>query len=332
MTRLVRSGSMTFVFVMAMLPAGASGSTGDIVSRANFEAAPDCTSIGLPDCPGFTVVTPNVQIDPGQSIAYCYYFDTPNLATIGIGRFSVLFGPAVAQVIAYTTYDTNHQPADRQPPGTMSSVNCGWDPHSFRYFQAHAANEALRMPTDDGAGNPLAVELLAGQPAFIEIYFVNPDVTPVDSSVTLFANGWSAAAYTRTATYMTYNTQIAIPPMSSGTPETDSCPVPAAATFWWFSSHTHKHAIDATLSNGAATLLSSSDWQSPAIATYAAPTFYTFGATDKLTYSCTYDNPTPSLIVSGEDFDANENCVGIGYFFPATAPQYCVNNLGPLGP
>jgi hypothetical protein len=49
-----------------------------------------------------------------------------------------------------------------------------------------------------------------------------------------------------------------------------------------------------------------------------------------LTYDCVYDNPGNAIVVSGDSESTNESCIGIGYFFPATGPKLCVNNLGPF--
>jgi len=300
----------------------------DLVFVANFEPPPDCAMPGTASCPGFTLQTPDVQIDAGQSIAYCYYFHMPTTGTLGVGRFSSVFGADVQHIIVYVTT------SDHLPPGTLSSSDCGLAAagasNPRRVYQAHHTRESLRMPSDDGSGMPVAVELAANQPAFAEMYFANADVVPVTTSVTFSANGLAGAqSYTKTATYMLYNGNINVPSNSSGT-ATDSCAVPGGVKFWWFSTHTHRFATEAKLSNGATALVDTTNFEDPAIATYSAAPFYVFGSGDQLTYSCSYLNNTASTLTAGDSYDVDENCVGIGYFFPATGPLLCVNHTGPF--
>ena len=112
-----------------------------------------------------------------------------------------------------------------------------------------------------------------------------------------------------------------------------NCAVPAGARFWWFSTHTHKQATNAAVRNGESVIVSTTDWESPSIATFAAPAFYQFGGAERLTYECTYDNTGSNsnrTITSGDSYATDENCVAIAYFFPAERPLFCFNNVGPF--
>jgi hypothetical protein len=317
-----------------LAPAARAGVAPDALFAANFEALPYCSSIGTPGCPGFTMEIP-LALAAGEQAAYCYYFRTPNSGTLGVGRFSSRFDAITAHIIVYTTIDqTTGAIADRQAPGTLSATGCGFSTGgnntvAHRIYSAHAESEQLRMPDSDGAGNPLAVELPANAAGFIEIYVVNPSLNPINTRVWFGANGLAAgASYTKTATYMTYNANISVPPFTTNSATAAyACSVPPAVKFWWLSTHTHRYAVSATLSNGASTLLSTTNWESPAIQTYAAPDFYAFADMQKLTYQCVYDNPTARTVTAGDDYVDDENCVGIGYFFPADAPKLCYNEI-----
>ena len=305
----------------------------DPIFAANFEAPPDCLPVGSGGCPGFSIAA-NFQVAAAQALSLCYYFRTGSGATAGIGRFSSRLGPAVHNIVVYRTVDkTTKLPADRQPPGTLSSTGCGFAPldntTAQRIYSAHAVAEQLRMPDDDGAGQPLAVELPANAAGFIEIYVLNASETPVDTSVQFTANARAdAQAYTKTAAYVTYNGALSIPPLGTAT-ATFACAVPDPAKFWWFSTHTHRRATSATLRNGATTLLTTSNWEAPAIATFAAPPFYQFAAGEKLTYECSFTNDLSQPVTEGDNYQSDENCVGIGYYFPGDG-GLCYNNVGPL--
>jgi len=305
----------------------------DRIFPANFEAAPDCLPAGSTGCPGFVIAT-YVPIDPGQAISLCYYFRTGSAGAIGVGRFSSRLGPAVHNIAVYTTADSTTQlPADRQPPGTLTSTGCGFGTGDNiadrRIYSAHQAAEQLRMPDDDGAGRPLAIELPANAAGYIEMYLLNASEQSVMTYVELTANGRAEAQpYTKTATYLAYNTQISIPPLGSAT-ATQSCGVPDPAKFWWFSTETHRRAATATLRNGAATILVTSNWEAPAIATFAGPSFYSFASGEKLTYECSYNNDRPFTTTTGNNYETDEVCIGVGYYFPA-GKAYCFNSVGPL--
>ena len=306
----------------------------DQIFPSNFEAPPDCVPVGSAGCPGFSIAA-SFQVAGGQAISQCYYFRTGSVDAVGIGRFSSRFGPVIHNIVVYTTVDmTTKLPADRQPPGTLSATDCGFggsanNTTARRIYSAHATVEQLRMPDDDGAGKPLALELPANAAGFIEIYALNASENPVDTSVQLMANGRATAqAYTKTATYVTYNGSLSIPPFGSTT-ATLACDVPAATKFWWFSTHTHRRAMSATLRNGASTLLTTSNWEAPSIATYTAPSFYQFGAGDKLTYECAFTNDQGFTMHSGDSYETDENCIGVGYYFPGDG-ALCYNSTGPL--
>jgi hypothetical protein len=138
----------------------------------------------------------------------------------------------------------------------------------------------------------------------------------------------SAQAYTKTATYVTYNGSLSIPPFGSTT-ATFACAVPDPAKFWWFSTQTHRRAMSATLRNGATTLLTTSNWEAPTIATYTAPSFYQFGAGEKLTYECSFVNDLATTVHAGDSYESDENCVGVGYYFPGDG-ALCYDSFGPI--
>ena len=305
----------------------------DRIFPANFEAAPDCLPVGSAGCSGF-VIAPDIAIGASQAISLCYYFRTGSAGAIAVGRFSSRFGPAVHHIVVYTTIDSTTQlPADRQPPGTLTSTNCGFSTSNNiadrRIYSAHRPIEQLRMPDDDGAGQPLAIELPANAAGYIDMYVFNASDQPVDTFVELTANGRAEAQpYTKTATYMAYNTQIAIPPLGTAT-ATAACNVPDPAKFWWLSTETHRRATSATLRNGASTILVTSNWEAPTIATFAGPSFYSFASGEKLTYECSYNNDRPATTSTGDNYETDEVCIGVGYYFPA-AKAYCFNSVGPL--
>lgn len=323
MSIALRASTVCLALGLVMV-AGESRAAIDEIFGNGFEPPPP---------PTFVVSTPTATVAPGEEVSYCFYFRTPNAATIGVRRLESTLSLAASALFVYATY-SGSTPAELQPPGTFSATNCGASGGggiiSKRIYQTQRPSYALQMPPDDGAGLPVAIELLPAQPLYMEVHFLNVGDTAVTGSAALAVFALPAASpYTRTAAYMTYNGQINIPAMSVAT-ESANCAVPASTRFWWFSTQTHRFATNATLRNGAQTLVVTTDWQNPAVAQFGPPAFYQFAPAERLTYECTYHNNLSQTIATGDSWATDENCIGLAYFFPATTPLLCFNNIGPF--
>ena len=287
-----------------------------------------------PPARGFQVMSPSVTIMPGQEITYCYYFHTPNTETMVIKKWSSVMTPGSHHMIMYSTA------TDAMPPGTLSMASCGGfgatDAPSWTYSAQTPTNE-LALPTDDGTGLPLGQEITAGTPAYFQMHYLNATDAPIQAHVTLNAEAYDAGVpYTKTAPYVTYNAKISIPPHAVGVVESMTCSVPANLKFWLLSTHAHQQAVQTTIKDGPSTSttipFTSTDWQHPGTAMWMTSPFYTF-STNQLTYECTYNNTGPNAdttVVDGPSAVTNEMCMATGYFFPATKPLLCINNIGPF--
>ncbi len=320
-------------WLAALLLLVAHSSRADLVPILvdGFESGDSCLwGVGPETCPGFTVTTPSLEVQPGEEVVYCYYFHTGNGATQGVRRITSSMEGMVRYTSLLTTHDGAGNPLDVQPPGTLTSAGCDWtggNPNSRRIYTAHGLEEDLLLPTDDGAGAQLAFEFLAAQPAVLVAHLLNDTVDPVATAVTLTAYSHRpGVTYTKTASLTTIDTLLVLP-QASTTTSTHACGVPSAVKFWWFSTHTHGLAQQAKLRNGTSDLVVSTDWLSPAVAAFGPPSFYEFGAGEQLTYSCTYFNNTNATVTFGESYASDENCIGLAYFFPASVPRTCVNNF-----
>jgi hypothetical protein len=111
---------------------------------------------------------------------------------------------------------------------------------------------------------------------------------------------------------------------------TNTCDIPAASKVWLMSTHSHKQAIHTEVRDGmpASTdiAFASDDWEHPGAQAWMTSPFYQFD-TGKLTYECTYNNPTSRTITSGDSADTDEMCMAAGYVFPAMKPTICLNNF-----
>jgi hypothetical protein len=321
------------ILALVLAACGKDGGGGDNGGGGPDAANPPTDGDIPPPARGFQVVSPDVTIMPGQEITYCYYFRTPNTEEMAIKKWSSVMTPGSHHMIMYTTA------SDTMPPGTISSTACGnfsvGNIPSWTYSAQTPTNETA-LPTDDGTGKPLGQKIAPNTPAYFQMHYLNASDVPIKAHVTLNAEAHAAgAAFTQTAPYVTYNSQISIPPGAINDVESMTCNVPAGIKFWTMSTHAHKQAIKTTVKDGGSTsnqiVFTSTDWQHPGAASWPTTPFYTF-STGKLTYECAYNNTgsnSSTTITSGPSAETNEMCMAVGYYFPATKSLICFNNLGP---
>ena len=276
----------------------------------------------------FTIQSTDVTLTPGQEITYCYYFHTPNAAEVAINKWVSDMTPGSHHMIMF--FGSATQPAD----GTLDpSGNCGGNGVPLWVYAAQTPHSELLLPADDGAGKPLGMNVPANQPAYFQMHYFNQTDEALTVHVKLAAYAHAAGVeYTPTAAYVTYNGEISIPANATGYTETESCNVPAGLKFWTVSTHTHKQSVKTELMDGTSSVFLSEGpdaWEHPGAKSWGATPFYTF-ASGKLTYSCTYNNPTSNVIVDGQSAATNEMCMGTGYVFPATTAKFCYTNQGPF--
>jgi hypothetical protein len=288
---------------------------------------------GFDPHPGFEVATPDIVVPAQTSSTYCYYFRAPNTATLGIKRWASSMSPGMHHLILFATYDSAWNPSERQPPGTLAQIPCGFSEgggNAAWVYAAHDPTEELLLPGDDGSGTPLAVEVVPSQPMFVQMYVRNDGSAAVTTSAVLTADALAPAdAYTKSATYLAANLTLSIPSPTGGFPVQQTCAAPAGAKFWWLSTRTHHFASESRIEDAGSPLVVSTDWEHPASVTFNPPASYAFSASG-MTYRCTYDNVSGAPVHGGEDEETQEACIGVGYFFPAARPMLCINDLGPL--
>jgi hypothetical protein len=328
-SRLVFAFGAALALVACGSPGGPSGDDDGVT--------PD--SGDPPPVDGFRIVTPDIDIQPGQEITYCYYFRTPNTKMLGIKRWKSEMTPGSHHMIMFTTGQT-----DEQPPGTVSATNCGGAGLGAVWtYAAQTPSADLPMPADDGNGMPLGMDLPPNTAAYLQMHYLNSTDEVIKVHVTLDAEAHAdGVAYTKTAAYVTFYAQISIPPNAVGhieprpragqtTPDyaASTCNVPQGSKFWLMSTHAHKQAVKTEIFDGGASMYSSPDWEHPEPRKHMEAPYYEFQS-GKLTYSCTYNNTGDNksrTVSTGDSAATDEMCMASGYFFPATKPVFCVNSF-----
>jgi hypothetical protein len=271
------------------------------------------------------LVSPDKTIDPGQEVTFCWYFRADNDKALAIKHWQSTMTPGSHHLILFTSA-TELMPKDTVTVDCAGMANGGgvWT------YSAQSPEAELALPADDGTGKPVAMELAAHQAGFIQVHYNNRSDQAITAHVEVTADALGAGvAYTKTAAYVTYNGEINIPAGSVAAPShadaTMSCSVPATSKFWLMTTHAHKQADHTFVKDGGAAVFDSADWEHPGVKQWTAP-FYSF-TSGKLTYECTYTNTTPRAIQDGESAQQDEMCMASGYFFPATKPVFCYDNL-----
>lgn len=283
---------------------------------------------------GFQIRFPEVDIFPGQDVSYCYYFRTPNAVTFPVRRFTSEMGPFTQQLIAFTTtIGPQGHAVDRVPPGVVSAADCTPLPNAVAVpnwlYEAHEPTSELAFPSDDGNGKPVALEIPPLSSGFILLHTVNTGNATIKTKAVLNFEPLDSPIYTKTDTYTAFTTDFSIPPFTNGFVERKSCTTPPDVEFWRLATLAHKQAVKTTVLDGANVLLESLDWAHPTAETRLAPPFHGF-TSNKLTYACTYDNPLNRTIHRGDSYQTDEECLAVGYFFPATRPLKCYDGFGPF--
>lgn len=321
--------SLACVLLSSSLVACGSSGNGPI----GDDDVPADSNPDLPPPPdrGFRVVSPDITIEPGQEITYCYYFRTPNTEKLAIKQWKSDMTPGSHHMIMYTTQ------SDAQPVGTVSSQDCGLGTGGSLNipawtYSAQTPTAEISFPTDDGAGKPLAQEIAPNTPAFFQMHYLNATDQPIQAHVTLDAYALEASAsYTQTSPFITFAGDLSIPPGATNFVEARGATPAAGTKFWMMSTHSHKQSVKTRVLDGTTEVFTSTDWEHPGASTFMTPTeFYTF-QTGKLTYECTYDNTGSNAnrtVKTGDSAEFDEMCMASGYAFPAATARFCYGTKG----
>lgn len=303
--RSLVSRSVTVLGLGLALAACGGGSDGD--DTAGVDAPPAAAAT-------FRITTPDITIEPGQEITYCYHTTIDLPRAMGVKKWSSTMTPGSHHLILFLGSD--------KPDGTIET-NCGFGGQGLNLpvwtYSAQTAVQESVMPA--GIGMPIA----AGTRAFVQMHYLNTTEEPIQAHVQIDAEAYDEGVeYIPTAAFITYNTNIDIAPMSTGTAGGE-CDLPDDVKFFTVSTHAHKQAVHTQVNDGTTMVFSSDNWEHPGAADWRANPNYTFSS-GKLTYRCDYDNQTANRIRTGDSAATDEMCMAVGYFFPATQPKYCLNS------
>ncbi len=265
---------------------------------------------------GFQIVTPDIIVEAGQEITYCYYTTVDIDTAMGVKRWASEMTNGSHHMIVYFT-DSAYA-ADGTYDECTSNGSGGFDVPVWTYA---AQNQVAEMAMPEGVG--MRVE--AQQHLYIQMHYLNATLEAMPVHVTLNAEAYAPGEdYVRAAAYVTYNTEINLAPGETAT-FGGECAVPADSKFFTLSTHAHKRATRTEVHDGTAMVFASDDWEEPGTTDWLANN-YEFSS-GSLTYSCTFTNYESFQVGEGDSAATDEMCMAVGYFYPATGPKFCLNSL-----
>lgn len=267
--------------------------------------------------PSLTLASPSFTLKPGEEMFKCWYTTLTNTSDIQAVRMHSTMSLGSHHFIVYTTK------TPLRPDGTFEDCGNNQGGPSLTntpvWLYATQDPEAeLDMPTGT------ALPLKAAQPLYFNMHYINATANDMTVQVKLDVDS-AIGTYQKVGAYVTYNTQISIPPGGQQTVSGD-CDVPAGAQFFTMSTHSHKRTTDAQATKAGQMLVHTTDWAHAAIGKWSAPGFLTFGPNEQLHYQCSYQNDSTNTITEGESAEKNEMCMAVGYYFPAAGDTFCLNS------
>jgi hypothetical protein len=286
----------------------------------------------------FKISSPEVDLQSGQEIAWCYYFRLPTTAELFIKQWNATFTPGVERIVLHLV------PVATRDDGTMSAIECqvaggalGVAPMSTWAFTATASGDEFKFPDNDGTGKPVGLRATAGQPAMLWIHMFNPTVNVIRPHVEVTGATYApGTTVTRADSFTTFIPSLGLQAMSEKT-NTASCSTPVGARIFSMTTHTNRLAKAVSIStadpNGGAPInLFEKSFANtpgslvPGVKRFSAPGFATF-TNDQMTWSCTHLNNTDRVVTVGESVVFNESCTAVMLTFPATEARGCYGNI-----
>lgn len=305
--------------VLAAACNGGDGGGGDDDGSTDVDAGNN------PPAEGFRIQTPPITIEAGQEITYCYYTTINIPRQMGVKKWSSVMTPGSHHLIVFFQ---NHDKADGAIDQSCGGAGGGINNLPVWTYSAQTPVQEATMP------NGIGMQVNQGQKAYVQMHYFNAGDTAIEASVTIDAEAYTASeTYTPAAAYVTYNTEINIPPGQTSSVQ-GSCSVPAGTKFFTLSTHAHKRATLTRITDGSEMVFESTNWEHPGARKWDASPYYTF-AQNQLTYRCEYDNRTGDTagmtVREGDSAATDEMCMAVGYYFidgaTSARSRFCVNSF-----
>src|SRR5215813_8755368 len=190
----------------------------------------------VPDV-GVQFAPPVRSVNPGEQFYECYYTTLPSDVDIGTRRIASWMTTGSHHLVVYTTR------AATQPDGTFTDcpderIGTSDDPPVWLYATQNHENAFLTPPG-------VAIPLRAHQPLIFNMHYLNGTTSPMSVQVWLNIE-YETDAFQKAGSFVTFNTQIAIPPNTVSPPMSFSGDgdVPPGVQFFAMSTDSHAHTVE----------------------------------------------------------------------------------------
>ncbi|HXQ28976.1 MAG TPA: hypothetical protein VN848_06870, partial [Gemmatimonadales bacterium] len=204
---------------------------------------------------GFQIVLPanSVTIQPGQEAYYCYYRTIPGSATIDVGAFQSWMSTGSSH--HFITFEGGNM-----PDGTLEQCSIG---NGKWIYATSVAGQIIELKMPDGVG----LQMAAGTQLILNMHFINPTSTATSPTLKLNVLYGQNIQY-QAGTMVSFNASIDVPPAGPTGPGmqtvSGTCQAPVGSKFFAITTHTHKHATNASVNfiAGGQTqnIVSTTDW------------------------------------------------------------------------
>jgi hypothetical protein len=296
------------------LLAGCLGGCGPSGSKS--PAAPAPVADAQAGDAGFPDVTFSMSgtVDGGGEAFACLYVQMPAQHETAISSAESHYTPGSHHFLVYRT-------SYKGLPDGGGAVHPCTDAEQITnitgsYYEAQTPDTRRDLPSG------VAHVFQPGEVLLMTAHYLNPSQATLTTHVDFRLHATDPKAVKDVAgSVFFYNPQIDIPPMSRVT-VTRTCPIDKDIHLALLWSHMHARGVgfvastDDPTTPGGSELYESTTWSEPVARSfpYAPPVVVHAGST--ITYSCTYDNPTPDTFVQGQSARTNEMCILHGMYWP----------------
>jgi hypothetical protein len=266
------------------------------------------------------VVAPELALQPGQEKTYCYYTTLGNPEAIGVQRFQSSMTAGSHHLILFTTGEPIRPQGTVEECGLLANRR-GRNPAAIPVWVYAAQEPEAEMPMPAGVG----MALDARQPVVVQMHYFNAGGQVLRPRVTIRIHPHTETGWVQARPFVTYDTTIQVPAYGTGEVRGE-CVLPQGAKFFLMSTHSHRFTTRARILDGESIVVETTDWDHPTVGRWSSEPFYEFRSR-YLTYECTYQNPTPRTVETGDSAQTDEMCMAVGYFFPATGLRFCIDGF-----
>lgn len=212
---------------------------------------------------------------------------------------------------------------DQMPAGGDVLTDCsetGSDPWMSHVRGVVYAAQAPDGEFDFPAG--VAAKFKPGEVLLVQTHYLNTTTSDLAAHLSVSFDFADPATITDEAGVLFFYNPAIYVPGNAAAHASLTCPLPKDVNLVFAASHMHKRGIDyvATTDDVAHTsagpLYTTKDWSEPVPRVFTGAPPFRLAAGSHISYTCNYQNPDPTSVVSGQSAETNEMCMFIAMYWP----------------